>query len=90
MPRYAYDRLSAQDLSFLLAENEHAPMHVGATAIVVVYFFDGPVLRLLGRIPFVAERSALIHHGWGPGRKLALLVIAVLVGVAVFLAYSGH
>ncbi len=34
MARYTYERLSAQDLSFLLAESEHAPMHVGAVAIL--------------------------------------------------------
>ena len=34
MPSYRYDRLSAQDLTFLLAEDEHSPMHVGAIAIV--------------------------------------------------------
>ena len=34
MPGYSYDRLSAQDLTFLLAEDEHSPMHVGAIAIV--------------------------------------------------------
>jgi len=34
MPRYAYDRLSAQDLTFLLAEGETTPMHVGGIAIL--------------------------------------------------------
>ena len=34
MPRYAYERLSAQDYSFLLAENENAPMHVSAIGIL--------------------------------------------------------
>jgi WS/DGAT/MGAT family acyltransferase len=32
--RYAYDRLSAPDMSFLLAESDRAPMHVGAVAIL--------------------------------------------------------
>jgi WS/DGAT/MGAT family acyltransferase len=34
MPRYTYDRLSAQDHSFLLAETQDAPMHVGAIGIL--------------------------------------------------------
>ena len=32
MARYAYERLSAQDATFLWAEGENAPMHVGAVA----------------------------------------------------------
>ena len=34
MARYAFERLSAQDLGFLLAEDERSPMHVGAVAIL--------------------------------------------------------
>ena len=34
LARYAYDRLSAQDASFLLAESDRTPMHVGAVAIL--------------------------------------------------------
>lgn len=34
MPRYAYERLSAQDYSFLLAETETVPMHVSAIGIL--------------------------------------------------------
>jgi WS/DGAT/MGAT family acyltransferase len=34
MARYAYDRLTAQDLSFLLAEGDGCPMHVGAVAVL--------------------------------------------------------
>jgi len=34
MPAYSHDRLSAQDLTFLLAEDEHSPMHVGAVAVL--------------------------------------------------------
>lgn len=34
MPRYAYERLSAQDYSFLLAESETAPMNVSALGIL--------------------------------------------------------
>jgi WS/DGAT/MGAT family acyltransferase len=44
MPRYAYDRLSAQDLTFLLAESENNPMHVGAVAILEA----GPMLNEAG------------------------------------------
>ncbi|MBW2424044.1 MAG: wax ester/triacylglycerol synthase family O-acyltransferase [Deltaproteobacteria bacterium] len=34
MSRYTYERLSAQDHSFLLAETESTPMHVGAVGIL--------------------------------------------------------
>ena len=34
MPRYAYERLSAQDNSFLLAEGPHTPMHIAAAQIL--------------------------------------------------------
>lgn len=34
MARYAYERLSAQDASFLWAESPREPMHVGAVAIL--------------------------------------------------------
>lgn len=34
MPHYAYERLSAQDYTFLLAETEAAPMHVAAVGIL--------------------------------------------------------
>ena len=34
MARYAYDRLSAQDASFLLAERPNQPMHVGGLAVL--------------------------------------------------------
>jgi hypothetical protein len=34
MARYSYERLSAQDASFLWAERENAPMHVGAVGIM--------------------------------------------------------
>jgi WS/DGAT/MGAT family acyltransferase len=34
MARYAYDRLSAQDVSFLVSEGDSSPMHVGALAVL--------------------------------------------------------
>ncbi len=34
MPRYAYDRLSAQDNLFLVAESPTTPMHIGAVQII--------------------------------------------------------
>ena len=34
MARYSFERLSAQDLCFLLGEDERQPMHVGAVAIL--------------------------------------------------------
>ena len=43
MPRYSYDRLSAQDASFLWAEGPNQPMHVGGLGI-----FDSEPLLLEG------------------------------------------
>lgn len=34
MPRYAYERLSAQDNLFLVAESASTPMHIGAVQII--------------------------------------------------------
>ncbi len=36
MPRYAYERLSAQDTLFLVAESPNTPMHIAAVQIVEV------------------------------------------------------
>ena len=36
MPRYAYQRLSAQDTLFLVAESPNTPMHIAAVQIVEV------------------------------------------------------
>ncbi|MEE3332518.1 MAG: wax ester/triacylglycerol synthase domain-containing protein, partial [Myxococcota bacterium] len=41
MPRYSYERLSAQDASFLWAEGPNQPMHVGGLGI-----FEAEPLRL--------------------------------------------
>ena len=72
MPRYAYDRLSAQDLSFLLAETEHSPMHVGGIAILEAGPLQGDaggvdigryrrsVEGLLHRIPRYRQKLAYI------------------------------
>jgi diacylglycerol O-acyltransferase / wax synthase len=53
--RYAYERLSAQDATFLWAERENAPMHVGAVAILD----SGPLRNADGGVDFARYRSAL-------------------------------
>jgi len=55
MARYAYDRLSAQDLSFLASEGESAPMHVGAVAILEV----GPLANADGGVDVRRYRRAV-------------------------------
>jgi hypothetical protein len=34
MPRYGYERLSAEDTSFLMSENANQPMHVAALQVL--------------------------------------------------------
>jgi WS/DGAT/MGAT family acyltransferase len=53
--RYAYDRLSAQDATFLWAERDNAPMHVGAVAILE----SGPLRNADGGVDFARYRSAI-------------------------------
>jgi diacylglycerol O-acyltransferase / wax synthase len=53
--RYAYERLSAQDATFLWAERENAPMHVGAVAILE----SGPLRNADGGVDFARYRSAI-------------------------------
>ena len=55
MARYAYERLSAQDATFLWAERENAPMHVGAVAILET----GPLRNADGGVDFARYRSAI-------------------------------
>lgn len=55
MPRYAYERLSAQDATFLWAEREHAPMHVGAIAVLE----SGPLRNADGGVDFARYRGAV-------------------------------
>ena len=74
MPRYAYERLSAQDYSFLLAENETAPMHVGAVGIVEAKSLRGPegsidIARFRGAI------EAILH--WIPRYRQKLAWIPI-------------
>jgi WS/DGAT/MGAT family acyltransferase len=61
MARYAYERLSAQDLSFLLSEKEGAPMHVGAVAVLEA----GPLRNADGGIDVARYRRAVesVLHG---------------------------
>jgi len=53
--RYAFERLSAQDLSFLLSEDERQPMHVGAVAILEA----GPLRNADGGIDVSRYRRAV-------------------------------
>lgn len=55
MVRYNYERLSAQDASFLMAERPTAHMHVAGTQI----FDAGPLARPDGGIDFQAFRRAI-------------------------------
>ncbi len=55
MARYAYERLSAQDLCFLLAEDERSPMHVGAVAVLEA----GPLGNADGGIDVARYRRAV-------------------------------
>lgn len=54
MPRYAYERLSAQDASFLLLETPNTPMHVAGTQI----FEASPLRTRDGGIDFEAFKRA--------------------------------
>ncbi len=55
MASYAYERLSAQDASFLWAESENEPMHVGAVAV----FESGPLRNEEGGIDIARYRRAV-------------------------------
>ena len=55
MARYAYDRLSAQDASFLWAETPSEPMHVGALAILEA----GPLRNPEGGVDIARYRRAV-------------------------------
>ena len=55
MARYAYERLSAQDATFLWAERDNAPMHVGAVAVLD----SGPLRNADGGIDFARYRQAI-------------------------------
>ena len=73
MARYAYDRLSAQDASFLAAEGPHTPMHVSAIQI-----FEAGPLREEGGIDVEAIRRAyesVIHLVPRYRQKLAWIPI---------------
>lgn len=74
MPRYAYERLSAQDYSFLLAESETAPMHVSAIGILEADALRHPE----GGIDIARFRAALeaILH-WIPRYRQKLAWIPV-------------
>ncbi|HEU4431601.1 MAG TPA: wax ester/triacylglycerol synthase family O-acyltransferase [Myxococcota bacterium] len=60
MPRYAYEWLSGQDHTFLLAESENAPMHVAAVGI----FEAGPMRSEDGGVcvdRFLASMQSILH-----------------------------
>ncbi|MAE96682.1 MAG: wax ester/triacylglycerol synthase family O-acyltransferase [Deltaproteobacteria bacterium] len=81
MARYGFERLSAQDMSFLMAESDTAPMHVGGMAIleaeplrgedggVDVARYRAAVEAVLHRIPRYRQRLA-----WTPGEGWAVWV----------------
>lgn len=55
MPRYSYERLSAQDNSFLVAERRSTPMHVGALQI----YDAGPLRKKDGGIAIGAIKRGI-------------------------------
>ncbi len=55
MSRYNYDRLSAQDASFLVFESSNAPMHIAATQI----YESGPLTMEDGGVDFGSIRRAI-------------------------------
>lgn len=74
MPRYAYERLSAQDYSFLLAEAENAPMHVSAIGILEAKALQNPEGGIdIAR--FQAAIEAILH--WIPRYRQKLAWIPV-------------
>jgi diacylglycerol O-acyltransferase len=70
MARYAYERLSAQDASFLWAESEHGPMHVSAVAVLEA----GPLRGENGGIDIERYRAAIesVLH-WIPRYRQKLM-----------------
>ena len=55
MSSYAYERLSAQDASFLWAEGENEPMHIGAVAV----YETGPLAGEAGGLDIARYRAAI-------------------------------
>jgi diacylglycerol O-acyltransferase len=55
MSRYNYDRLSAQDASFLVFESSNVPMHIAATQI----YNSGPLANDDGGVDFPTIRRAI-------------------------------
>ena len=55
MPRYAYERLSAQDNTFLLMERSNVYMHVAATSV----YEGGPLVGADGAFDIAAFRRAV-------------------------------
>jgi WS/DGAT/MGAT family acyltransferase len=74
MARYAYERLSAQDATFLWAEQPSQPMHVGAVAILE----GGRLQREAGGIDIEAYRAAVesVLH-WVPRYRQKLAWVPV-------------
>ncbi len=74
MARYAYDRLSAQDASFLWAESENQPMHVGGLAILE----SGPLRGPEGGIDVDRFRQAVesVLH-WIPRYRQKLAYVPI-------------
>jgi len=76
LARYSYERLSAQDASFLFAEQPNQPMHVGALAV----FETGPLRREDGGFDIDRYRRAVegVLH-WIPRYRQRLEWIPVEV-----------
>jgi diacylglycerol O-acyltransferase len=55
MAHYNYDRLSAQDASFLVFESDNVPMHIAATQI----YETGPLAKEDGGVDFKAIRQGI-------------------------------
>jgi len=81
MPRYGYDRLSAQDNSFLLWETPYVHMHVSSTLV----FESGPFATADGGVDierFKRATEATLHRvpryrqklHWIPGFQHAVWV----------------
>jgi len=55
MPPYNYDRLSAQDASFLVFETDNVPMHIAATQI----YESGPLRTEDGGVDFTSIKKSI-------------------------------
>lgn len=74
MDSRTFERLSAQDSSFLVFENAHAHMHVGGTAI----FEAGPLLRPAGGVDIERIRTYIASRlHWIPRYRQRLAFVPI-------------